>query len=78
MGRLHIHRPGTLRMTEDTRGALGDLAILGVAAVAVYFVARTPPLRRAAWQLLKYGLLTAGPAFLRQEVNRAWAESART
>jgi hypothetical protein len=63
-------------MTDDTRGALADLALIGVAAVATYYVARTPSLRRAAWQLLKYGLFTAAPTFLWQETTRAWAESA--
>jgi hypothetical protein len=64
-------------MRDDTRAAITDLAVLGVAAVAVYYVAKTPPLRRLAWQFIKYGVLTAGPALLRQEVSRAWAESAR-
>jgi hypothetical protein len=64
-------------MTDDTRAAIADLAVLGVAVVAVYYVAKTPPLRRVAWQMIKYGLLTAGPAYLRQEVSRAWADSAR-
>jgi hypothetical protein len=63
-------------MREDTRAAITDLAILGVAAVAVYYVAKTPALRRLAWKLIKYGVVTAGPVYLRQEVTRAWAESA--
>ena len=62
-------------MTDDTRGAIVDLALLGVAAAAVYVVVRTPSLRRAAVRLLKYGLFTAAPAYLWQETTRAWAES---
>jgi hypothetical protein len=42
----------------------------------VYYVAKTPALRRLAWKLIKYGVVTAGPVYLRQEVTRAWAESA--
>jgi hypothetical protein len=60
---------------DDTRGAIVDLALLGVAAVVVYTVVRTPLLRRATWRLLKYGLLTAAPSYLLQEVTRAWMES---
>lgn len=62
-------------MNTDTRDAIADLALLGVAAAAVYVVARTPPLRRATWQLLKYGLFTAAPTYLWQETVRAWAAS---
>ena len=63
-------------MTDDTHGAIVDLALLGVATVAVCFVVTTPALRRPAWRLLKYGLFTAAPTYLWQEVTRAWAESA--
>jgi hypothetical protein len=62
-------------MTEETRGALADLALLGAAAVATYLVVKTPPLRRAIWPMLKYGLFTAVPTYLWQEVRRAWEES---
>jgi hypothetical protein len=63
-------------MTDDTRGAIADLAILGVAGVAVYIVATRPPLRRMAWRLVKYALFTAAPTYLWQETTRAWSESA--
>jgi hypothetical protein len=63
-------------MREDTRGAIADLAVLGAVSVALYFVATRPPLRRVVWRALKYGVLTAAPTLLRQEVTRAWAASA--
>jgi hypothetical protein len=63
-------------MTSDTRGAIADLAVLGAVSVALYFVATTPPLRRVVWRALKYGAFTAAPALLRQEITRAWLESA--
>ncbi|MGH9345851.1 MAG: hypothetical protein ACRD26_01160 [Vicinamibacterales bacterium] len=63
-------------MTDDTRGAIQDLAVVGVAAIAIYFVARNPSLRRTAWRAVKYGLFTAAPAFLWQETRRAWAMTA--
>lgn len=64
-------------MTNDNRAALVDLAILGVASVAVYYVVKTPSLRRAAWRLLKFGLLTVGPEAMRREFARAWADTER-
>ena len=63
-------------MTDDQREALVDLALVGLGAVAVYYVLKTPSLRRTAWQLVKYGLFTAAPTYLWQETTRAWAESA--
>jgi hypothetical protein len=63
-------------MTDDTGEAIIDLALLGVAAVGVYFIVRTPALRHTTWRLLKYGLFTAAPTYLWHEVTRAWAESA--
>jgi hypothetical protein len=63
-------------VTDDTRGAIIDLALLGVAVVAVYVVVTRPPLRRSSWRLLKYALLTALPTYVWQETTRAWAESA--
>jgi hypothetical protein len=61
---------------DDQREALVDLALLGLGAVAAYYVLKTPSLRRAAWHLLKYGIVTAAPTVLWQETTRAWAESA--
>lgn len=63
-------------MTDDTRGAIADLAVVGVAAIAIYFVARNRSLRRATWRAVKYGLFTAAPALLWQETRRAWEMSA--
>lgn len=62
-------------MTDDTRGALLDLALVGAATAAVYLIASNPPLRRMAWRALKYGLFTAAPTLLWQETTRAWALS---
>jgi hypothetical protein len=63
-------------MTEDTRGAIADLAAVAAVSVALYFVARDPALRRVVWRTLKYGALTAAPNLLRQEITRAWSDSA--
>ena len=63
-------------MTDDHARALADVAVVGLGAVAAYYVVRTPPLRRAAWRLLKYGVLTAAPGYVWREITHAWAESA--
>ena len=63
-------------MTDDTRGAIADLAAIAVAAVAVYVVAKNPPLRRAVARALQYGVLSAAPRLVWQETTRAWSESA--
>jgi hypothetical protein len=63
-------------MTNDTRGAIADLAVLSAVSIAVYFLATKPGLRRAAGRLVRYGVLTVAPALLRQEVTRAWSLSA--
>ena len=63
-------------MTEDTRGALADLAVLGVVAIGLWVVATKPAVRRIVLRGLKYGALTAAPALLRDEVTRAWSLSA--
>ena len=62
-------------MTEDTRGAIADLAAVAIVAVAVYVVAKNPPLRRAVARALQYGVLSAAPRVLWQETTRAWALS---
>ena len=62
-------------MTDDQREGIIDLALVTLGAVAAYYVWRTPPLRRVAWQLLKYGVIAA-PAMVWQETTRAWAETA--
>jgi hypothetical protein len=63
-------------MTDDTRGAIGDLAVVALVALGVYVVARNRPLRRAVWQLTRHALFTAVPQLLLQETAHAWAMSA--
>ena len=63
-------------VTNDYRGALVDVAVVVLGAVAAVYILKTPSLRRAAWRLLKYGFLTAAPHYLWQETAQAWAESA--
>ena len=63
-------------MTEDQARTTANLVIAAAAVGAAYYVLRTPPLRRAAWQIAKRW--AAGPlaVWLVTEVRRAWDESA--
>jgi hypothetical protein len=63
-------------MKDDHAQALIDLIVVGLGAVAAVYVFRTPPLRRAVWRVMKYGVFTAAPRVLWQETTHAWSESA--
>jgi hypothetical protein len=52
--------------------------VFGVAALAAFYVLRTPSLRRATWRLLKYTLFTAAPAYLWHETTRAWEQTSHS
>ena len=50
--------------------------VLGVAAAgAVYYVLKTPPLRRAAWRLSLAALTGTIPAWVSQEIKASWEAS---
>ena len=50
--------------------------VLGVAAAgAVYYVLKTPPLRRAAWRLSLAALTGTIPAWVSQEIRASWEAS---
>jgi hypothetical protein len=52
--------------------------LIGAAVVgAAYYVVRTPSLRRLAWRLAVTAATGSLPIWLRQEVQRGWAESGR-
>ena len=63
-------------MNDENRGAIADLAVVGVASMALYFVATRPALRRTMLHALTYGVFTAAPNLVWREVTRAWADSA--
>jgi hypothetical protein len=62
-------------MQDDHAQAIADLIVVGLGAVAAVYIFRTPPLRRAVWRALKYGVVTAAPRLLWQETTRAWSMS---
>jgi|WetSurMetagenome_2_1015567.scaffolds.fasta_scaffold916725_2 hypothetical protein len=60
--------PGTARTTAN-------LLMAAAAGAIVYAVARTPPLRRAAWRAIRMGLTVTVPGYLAHEVREAWSAS---
>lgn len=64
-------------MTEHQARATANVVMAAAAVGAAYYVLRTPPLRRAVWQMARRW--AAGPAavWLVSEVRRAWDASAR-
>jgi len=64
-------------MTRTTAQSIADLVIVSSAVAAAYVVITTPPLRRIASTAIRVWLGATVPAYLLNEVRRAWAESAR-
>ena len=64
-------------MTEEQARTTANVVMVVAAVGAAYYVLRTPPLRRAAWQLARRR--AAGPlaVWFATEVRRAWDESGR-
>ena len=62
-------------MTEETARTVANV-VVGAAALGVaVYIAKTPPLRRAAWRLAVVALTGTLPVWFRNELQRAWAES---
>jgi hypothetical protein len=64
-------------MTEQTARKVADGILIAGAAVAAYYVIKTPRLRRLAWGLAANALTGTIPAWLNGEIRQAWAASAR-
>jgi hypothetical protein len=65
-------------MTESTARTIANTLLGAGAIAALWYVARTPPLRRVALGLLRTGVTVTLPAFLLREVQTAWRESEQT
>ena len=63
-------------MTEERARTAANILMAIAAAGAAYYVLRTPALRRMAFQLAGAALTGTVPAWLNQEIRRAWTESA--
>ncbi|MEN3340047.1 MAG: hypothetical protein V7647_3723 [Acidobacteriota bacterium] len=65
-------------MTDATAEKLTNLAFGAAVAGGLYYVLRTPSLRRAAWRIAVTGVTRTIPAWLGQEILLAWHESGRS
>jgi hypothetical protein len=64
-------------MNESSAQKLANVLIGAAVVGAAYYVVRTPSLRRLAWRLAVTAATGSLPVWLRQEVQRGWAESGR-
>jgi hypothetical protein len=62
-------------MTQSSAEKAATVVIGVVAAGAVYYVFRTPQLRRAAWRLVLAALTGTIPAWVSQEIKDSWEAS---
>jgi hypothetical protein len=64
-------------MTESTATRVATMLMAAAGTALVYYVVRTPPLRRLAFQLGRKAVLTWGPVWLATEFRSAWSASGR-
>ncbi len=64
-------------MSREQAHVVSNLMLAAVAGAAVYYVLRTPSLRRLTWRLTRTALTSALPALLAREVTEAWEASGR-
>ena len=62
-------------MTNDRAEEVANVVLAAAALGAVYFIARTPALRRLAWRLAVTTLTATIPAWIGREVQHAWRET---
>jgi hypothetical protein len=62
-------------MTDERAQAAANVLLTAAAVGVVYYVIRTPQLRRLAWRLTITALTGTLPAWLGREVQHAWNES---
>ena len=62
-------------MTQSSAEKVATVVIGVAAAGAVYYVLKTPPLRRAAWRLSLAALTGTIPAWVSQEIRASWEAS---
>jgi hypothetical protein len=64
-------------MTDATARTLANAALASAGAAAAYLLMTQPRMRRLALQGLRLWLGASVPAYLLNEVRRAWVESAQ-
>lgn len=62
-------------MTQSSADKLANVVIGAVALGATYYVLKTPPLRRFAWQLTLATVTGIVPAWITQEIRASWEAS---
>ena len=62
-------------MTQSSAEKVATIVIGVAAAGAVYYVLKTPGLRRAAWRLSLAALTGTIPAWVSQEIKASWEAS---
>jgi hypothetical protein len=63
-------------MAQSSADKLANAVIGAVALSATYYVLKTPPLRRLAWQLTLATVTGIVPAWITQEIRASWEASA--
>ncbi len=64
-------------MTKASAEKVANVLIGAVVVGAAFYVVRTPSLRRLAWRLAVTAATGSLPLWLREEIERGWAESGR-
>jgi hypothetical protein len=64
-------------MTSTGARTAANVVMVTVGLAAAYVILTTPPLRRTAFQLLRWWLGASVPVYVATEVRRAWVESSR-
>jgi hypothetical protein len=62
-------------VTSSTARTVANVILASAGVAAAYVVLTRPPLRRLAVAGLRFWLGASVPAYLRNEVHRAWVES---
>ncbi|HZT77192.1 MAG TPA: hypothetical protein VFA27_11075 [Vicinamibacterales bacterium] len=64
-------------MTRESARTAANVVLASAGVAAAYVVLTTPPLRRLALAGVRLWLGATVPAYIWQQVHRAWMESAR-
>ena len=62
-------------MTQSAADKIANVVMGAVALGATYYVLKTPPLRRLAWQLTLATVTGIVPAWITQEIRASWDAS---
>jgi hypothetical protein len=63
-------------MTQSSAEKIANVVIGAAAIGAAFYVVKTPPLRRLAWQLTLAAVTGTIPAWMTREIRASWEASA--